>query len=59
MKALNLILQFLLFLLLFSLHKAVAEGVTPEEAKQLRDEVKKINFSSLVYYLNSGFLRYK
>ena len=41
MKALNLVVQFLLFVLLFSLHKAVAEGVTPEEAKQLRDEVKK------------------
>ncbi|KAA3454539.1 putative alpha-mannosidase I MNS4 [Gossypium australe] len=38
MKDLNLVPTFLWFLLLFPLHKAVANGVTPEETKQLRDE---------------------
>ncbi|XP_022739361.1 alpha-mannosidase I MNS4 [Durio zibethinus] len=55
MKALNLVVQFLLFLLLFSLHKAVAEGVTPKEAKQLRDEVREMFYHAFDGYMEHAF----
>ncbi|KAL4285021.1 hypothetical protein GQ457_16G029450 [Hibiscus cannabinus] len=55
MKALNFVLQFLLFLLLFSLHKAVANGVTPEEARQLRDEVREMFYHAFDGYMEHAF----
>lgn len=46
------ILSFFLLLSLYSntfIHTALADGVTPEEAKQLRDEVIPIQFSQLSF----------
>ncbi|GMI71994.1 mannosidase 4 [Hibiscus trionum] len=55
MKTLNSVLQFLLFILLFSLHKAVANGVTPEEARQLRDEVREMFYHAFDGYMEHAF----
>ncbi|KAE8698270.1 hypothetical protein F3Y22_tig00110600pilonHSYRG00097 [Hibiscus syriacus] len=55
MKALNFVLQFLLFLLLFSLQKALANGVTPVEARQLRDEVREMFYHAFDGYMEHAF----
>lgn len=55
MKDLNLVPTFLWFLLLFPLHKAVANGVTPEETKQLRDEVREMFYHAFDGYMEHAF----
>ncbi|MBA0588656.1 hypothetical protein Gorai_001751 [Gossypium raimondii] len=55
MKDLNLVPTFLWCLLLFPLHKAVANGVTPEETKQLRDEVREMFYHAFDGYMEHAF----
>ncbi|KAE8670407.1 putative alpha-mannosidase I MNS4 [Hibiscus syriacus] len=55
MKALNFVVRFLSFLLLFSLHRAVANSVTPEEARQLRDEVREMFYHAFDGYMEHAF----
>lgn len=43
------------FFLFFLLHRTLAEGVTPEEAKHLRDEVREMFYHAFNGYMKNAF----